>query len=80
MVMWTRGKDSENPGKFSYTLYTPGNIEVETRGGFDTAQEADRASEGAQRLILVGMHPLTTGQPLTRMGLDQLRSELQDFA
>lgn len=73
--MWTRGKDKQNPGKFSYTLYTPDNIKVDTFGGFDTAQEADRAAEGAQRLLLMGLHPVQATQ-IPVVSLDELRNEL----
>lgn len=50
---WTRSKDTESPGKFCYEIFD-GFQTVERRGGFDTAQEADRAAEIAQRRWLFG--------------------------
>jgi len=50
---WTRGKDSESLGKFAYELWDESGV-VERKGGFDTAQAADRAAERAQRLLIFG--------------------------
>lgn len=47
--MWTRGKDVEKPGRFAYELFDSCGAPVHRVGGFDTAQEADRAAERAQR-------------------------------
>lgn len=44
-----RGKDQNNAGKFAFTCYDwQGNIFRE-QGGFNTAQEADRAAANAER-------------------------------
>ncbi|MES2367590.1 MAG: hypothetical protein V4563_17070 [Pseudomonadota bacterium] len=74
--MLTCGKDSKNPGKFTYTMYTPDNMEVETVGGFDSFQEADKAASAAHRLLLVGLHPLQAMQ-IPVMSLDELRAGLE---
>ena len=49
--MWMRSKDKQIPGKFEYELFE-GNKMIERVGGFDTAQDADRAAEIAQRRTL----------------------------
>ncbi len=81
--MLTCGKDDKNPDKFAYTMYTPDNVKVETVGGFDSFQDADRAASAAHRLLLVGLHPLQSTQiPVSPMGfptmsLDELRAGLE---
>lgn len=55
---WTRGKDSENPGAFYYELWTDAGT-VERKGGFPTAQDADRAAERAQRRLIFGAPALS---------------------
>lgn len=47
--MFTRGKDSQAPGKFAFTIYGSDNTIIAREGGFETAQEADRAAERAHR-------------------------------
>ncbi len=49
--MWTRSKDKTAEGKFEYALYDNSTL-IERVGGFNTAQEADRAGELAQRRAL----------------------------
>jgi len=51
--MWTRGKDTEQTGRFAYELFTSSGEVVHRRGGFATAQDADRAAERAQRQQMV---------------------------
>ncbi len=46
--MWTRGKTED--GRFSYEVYGLDN-ELIASGVCDTAQEADRAAERAQRAV-----------------------------
>lgn len=46
--MWTRGKDKADSTKFEFELFD-GNQMIARKGGFTTAQEADRAAEQAQR-------------------------------
>ena len=57
--MWTRGKDSNNPGKFAIEVFDGAEC-VLRKGGFDTAQEADRAAEKAQREILFPAQAFTS--------------------
>lgn len=73
---WTRGRDREHPGKFAYELWDDDGM-VEHVGGFETAQEADRAAEAAQRILLFGMPPeideyeaMTDEELLRELGAD----------
>jgi hypothetical protein len=50
--MWTRGKDKANQGKFQIEVFAADGSLVLRQGGFDTAGEADRAAEIAQREVL----------------------------
>lgn len=70
---WTRGKDTESPGKFCFELFD-GFQTVERRGGFDTPQEADRAAEIAQRRWLFGARE----PELDAMTVDEIWAALSD--
>lgn len=76
--MWTRGKDENNEGKFAYEIHD-GFIMVERVGNFDTAQEADRAAEIAnRRLVMCAL----SGEPFDgvftdNLSLDEILSELE---
>lgn len=71
--MWTRGKDRQHLGKFAFELFDGAGALVERRGGFDTAQEADRAAERAQRALLA---PAPTMTDSDWQEIDALLSEL----
>lgn len=49
--MWMRGKDQDQAGAFAYELWDESRL-LHRRGGFPTAQAADRAAERAQRDFL----------------------------
>ena len=69
-MSWSRGKDKVNPGKFAYTL-SCGFTELETVGGFDTAQDADRAAELAERkLMTCGYDPVEYSRCWVRDNVD----------
>lgn len=51
--MYTRSKDPKAKGKFEYRIFDETGAEVGCVGGFDTAQEADRAAEIAHRNFLM---------------------------
>ena len=55
--MWTRGKDKNEAGKFAIEVFNDAGELVLTKGGFDTATEADRAAEVEQRNVLFGYAP-----------------------
>lgn len=76
--MWTRGKDENHPGKFAYELWNESK-KVERVGKFDTAQEADRAAEIANRRLVQCM---MSGEPFhgvftDNMTLDEIFAELE---
>lgn len=51
----SRGKDQHNPGKFAFECFDwSGNL-FRAQGGFETAQEADRAAEQAEREMTMQM-------------------------
>lgn len=75
--MWTRGKDENNAGKFAYEVWNEREL-VERVGNFDTAQEADRAAEIANRRFV---SCLMTGEAFDgvftdNMSLDEILAEL----
>lgn len=72
--MWTRGKDKEQPGKFAFELFDMEGAPVQRVGGFNTAQEADRAAERAQRNLLLYGAP--DGPPPIDIDTDQLLRDL----
>lgn len=50
--MFTRSKDPQTEGKFEFRIFNANNELVMVQGGFETAQEADRAAERAHRDFL----------------------------
>lgn len=72
--MWTRGRDKDQPGAFAFELWE-GRTLIERRGGFATAQEADRAAEMAQRRLT--FPPMPDDEALS---LEELRAALSDLA
>ena len=78
--MHTRNKNPD--GTFSYTLKA-GFREVETISGYQTAQQADRAAEVAERCLMsCGYSPelyreLYTFDRMTELSDDELRAELK---
>lgn len=73
--MWTRGPDKEQPGKFAYELWNERDM-VERVGGFDTAQEADRAAEAAQRRQLFPQSSDALPDDIANMSNEELLAEL----
>lgn len=76
--MWTRGKDEKNEGKFAYEIWNEREL-VERVGNFDTAYEADRAAEIANRRFV---SCLMSGERFDgvfadSMTLDEIFSELE---
>ena len=71
---WTRGKDPASPGQFNYELWD-GFRMVERKGGFATAQDADRAAERAQRRLLFGA-PISQDHSDLSLSDDELLAEL----
>ena len=74
--MWTRGKDGN---KFAYEIIDETNTVVERVGNFDTAQEADRAAEIANRRFVMC---LMSGQKFDgvftdNMSIDDILAELE---
>lgn len=75
--MWTRGKDKQAAGKFAYEVFGMDGALIESVGGFDTAQAADRAAEHAQRVALFGdAARLTLTDIIDSMSDDELVAEL----
>lgn len=64
----TRGKDHSAPGKFAYQCYDWANNLFRAEGGFETAQEADRAAEQAEREMTILM---TTPAPTATLAKDR---------
>lgn len=77
--MWTRGKDENHEGKFAYEIWNEREL-VERVGKFDTAQEADRAAEIANRRFV---SCLMSGEPFDgvftdNLSLDEIFAELEE--
>jgi len=73
--MWSRGKDAENPGKFAFELWDGFDL-IKRVGGFDTAQEADRAAEAAQRAHLFPQAEEPLPDDIANMSIEELGREL----
>lgn len=74
--MWTRSKD-EN-GTFGFEVTHDGDV-IESGTGFETAQEADRAGEAANRtlvLCLMNGHTPIPAAELANVSHEDLLSEL----
>lgn len=80
--MWTRGRDTDQPGRFAYELFSSTGAPVHRRGGFATSQDADRAAERAQRQQMVAEAMDAAGYgPLedeVEMSIDEILAELWD--
>lgn len=77
-TMWTRGKDENNEGKFAYEIWNEREL-VERVGKFDTAQEADRAAEIANRRFVSCLMSGETfhGVFTDNMTIDEIFAELE---
>ena len=69
--MWTRGKDKTEAGKFEFSIYEGRDL-IKTVGGFNTAQEADRAAELEQRMAMLAAR----ADPAMRATLERQTSRL----
>lgn len=76
--MWTRGKDEKNHGKFAYEIWNEREL-VERVGNFESALEADRAAEIANRRFVQCLMGGETfdGVFCDNMSLDEIFAELE---
>jgi hypothetical protein len=75
---WTTGKDAETPGKFAYELWSDSGA-IHRVGGFDTAQQADRAGGRANSnwLLYGATDPAgSLDEALSALDDDELLAEL----